>query len=170
MYQYEDWVDSTKDRDYWRALVNSGLNLRVPYATELVCWHYKDSKRNSSIIWLNGVQKHKYNRSNKNKTIYGGNRRVTAIIRFAHRTKVYILSQAKSSSQTVHAPCHVKHGRFFVAYKKLLDELLESRANECEIKYTPLYTKHYILLCSHTVPHFTFSIQSILLQLIATCD
>ena len=25
-----NWVDSTKDRDYWRVLVNMALNLRVP--------------------------------------------------------------------------------------------------------------------------------------------
>ena len=25
-----NWVDSTHDRDYWRALVNPALNLRVP--------------------------------------------------------------------------------------------------------------------------------------------
>ena len=24
------WIDRAKDRDYWRALVNAGLNLRVP--------------------------------------------------------------------------------------------------------------------------------------------
>jgi hypothetical protein len=25
-----DWVDSAQDKDYWRALVNVALNLRVP--------------------------------------------------------------------------------------------------------------------------------------------
>ena len=25
-----NWVDSTQDRDYWRALVNAALDLRIP--------------------------------------------------------------------------------------------------------------------------------------------
>ena len=32
-----NWVDSAQDRDYWRSLVNTALNLRVPKAMELYC-------------------------------------------------------------------------------------------------------------------------------------
>ena len=32
----ENWIDSVQDRDYWRALVNTALNLRVPLAMELI--------------------------------------------------------------------------------------------------------------------------------------
>ena len=31
-----NWVDSAQDGNYWRALVNAALNLRVPYVMELV--------------------------------------------------------------------------------------------------------------------------------------
>ena len=31
-----NWVDSAQDKDYWKALENATLNLRIPYAMELV--------------------------------------------------------------------------------------------------------------------------------------
>ena len=31
-----EWVDLAQSRDYWRALANAALNLRSPYAMELV--------------------------------------------------------------------------------------------------------------------------------------
>ena len=31
---WRNWVDSDEDRDYWRALVNETLNLRVPQTME----------------------------------------------------------------------------------------------------------------------------------------
>ena len=33
-----NWVDAAQDREYWRTLVNSALNLRVPKAMELVSY------------------------------------------------------------------------------------------------------------------------------------
>ena len=37
------WVDSAQDRNYWRALVNTALNLRVPIAMELVSQYINNS-------------------------------------------------------------------------------------------------------------------------------
>ena len=31
-----NWVDSAQNRNYWRALVNAALNLRIPQVMELV--------------------------------------------------------------------------------------------------------------------------------------
>ena len=31
-----NWVDSAQDRNFWRALVNAALNLRISYAMKLV--------------------------------------------------------------------------------------------------------------------------------------
>ena len=33
-----NWIDSAQDRDYWRALVNATLNLRIPQAIKLVIY------------------------------------------------------------------------------------------------------------------------------------
>ena len=35
-----NWVDSALDRDYWRALVNAALDLRVLQAIELLSQSY----------------------------------------------------------------------------------------------------------------------------------
>ena len=51
-----NWVDSGQEKDYWRALVNAKLNLRVPQAMELVnyCYYYASlkpgSKREREIL------------------------------------------------------------------------------------------------------------------------
>ena len=34
-----NWFDLAQDRNYWRALVNAALNVRDPYAMELVMPH-----------------------------------------------------------------------------------------------------------------------------------
>ena len=34
-----NWVDSAQGRNYWKALVNAALNIRVPLAMELVNYH-----------------------------------------------------------------------------------------------------------------------------------
>ena len=35
-FNTRNWIDLAQDRNYWRALVNAPLKLRVPYAMELV--------------------------------------------------------------------------------------------------------------------------------------
>ena len=42
-----NWIDSAEDSDYWRALVNAALNLRVSYAMAFVSdWIFNDT------LWL----------------------------------------------------------------------------------------------------------------------
>ena len=39
-----NWVDSSQDRDYWRALLNAALSLRVPQAMGLVYMQLHDQE------------------------------------------------------------------------------------------------------------------------------
>jgi hypothetical protein len=38
-----NWVDLAQDSDYWRALLDAALNLRVPYVMELVSCSWRIS-------------------------------------------------------------------------------------------------------------------------------
>jgi hypothetical protein len=46
----KNWFYSAQDRDYWRALSNVALNLRVSYTMVLVI--YTNNSKNANYYWL----------------------------------------------------------------------------------------------------------------------
>ena len=45
-----NWVNSVQDRVYWRALVHETLNVRIPYAMELVIMDIIWDKLDFSVV------------------------------------------------------------------------------------------------------------------------
>jgi hypothetical protein len=45
-----DWIDLAQDRDQWRALLNTVMNLQVPSSGSIKCWGFLEWLCNWQLV------------------------------------------------------------------------------------------------------------------------